>query len=369
MKRKILFVDRDGTLIREPADEQIDSLEKLSFLPGVFSGLRRLIANGNYLLVMVTNQDGLGTAQYPRKAFELVQRKMLEAFDDQGIIFDDILIDTSLPEEKSEYRKPNTGLVQKYLRGDYDLANSIVIGDRQTDIQLALNIGCKAAFIRGFDSQLPEGYALRCIAQADDWWQLATLLTEQQRSISLSRSTTETELAVKLIIDGTKEVVVDTGLGFFDHMLQLLAFHAGVGLKLSGKGDLWVDEHHLVEDTGLLLGEAFKEVLGKKQALSRYGFVLPMDESQAIVSLDFSGRPWVEWKVNFQREKVGSFPTEMVAHFFRSFSQTAGLTLHVEATGNNEHHKLEAIFKGVGRSLQQALKLEGIGIPSSKGIL
>ncbi|MFO7940689.1 MAG: bifunctional histidinol-phosphatase/imidazoleglycerol-phosphate dehydratase HisB [Bacteroidales bacterium] len=370
MKRKILFVDRDGTLIREPVDEQIDSLEKLLFLPGVFAGLRQLVANGNYLLVMVSNQDGLGTEKYPRAAFEKVQKKLLEVFEDQGIVFDDILIDASFPEEESEYRKPNTGMVQKYLRGNYDIANSIVIGDRKSDIQLARNLGCKAAFIRGFDEKLPEEYARYSLAQADDWWQLASLLSKEQRSIRLQRITSETQLDVILTLDGSVDQTINTGLGFFDHMLQLMAFHAGIGLTLQGSGDLWVDEHHLVEDAGLLLGEAFKEALGKKHGLSRYGFVLPMDESKAAVSLDFSGRPFVKWEVSFLREKVGTFPTEMAEHFFYSFCQTAGLTLHVEAEGSNEHHKLEAIFKAVGRSFRQALQLTtGSDVPSSKGIL
>ncbi len=357
MKRAI-FIDRDGTILREPFDEQIDSLEKMSWVPGAISGLRALSGLG-YELVMVSNQDGLGTASFPEETFLSVQDKMLETLEGEGVVFDDILIDRSFPEDGLDTRKPGIGMFGKYLDSSYDLPACWVIGDRETDLQLARNLGAKGILIAENES---EGVCT--------WPQAVEKIRRTERTAEVARKTSETDISIRLDLDGGPSGI-DTGLKFFDHMLSQIPHHGGIGLTILCKGDLEVDEHHTVEDTAIALGEAFRIALGDKRGIDRYGFCLPMDECAALVLLDFGGRSELVWNVEFNREYVGDVPTEMFRHFFKSFCDSARCNLRIEAAGENTHHKAEAVFKGFARALRQAVRRDVFSyeLPSSKGIL
>ncbi|PKV75632.1 bifunctional histidinol-phosphatase/imidazoleglycerol-phosphate dehydratase HisB [Pontibacter ramchanderi] len=363
--KKALFIDRDGTILVEPkTDFQVDSFEKFEFLPKVIRNLYKIYTELDYELVMVTNQDGLGTDSYPEHTFWPYQNKMLDILKGEGIEFADILIDRSFEHEGLETRKPGIGMMKKYLSGEYDLANSYVIGDRLTDVKLAKNLGAQAIFIG--DEQVEEA-----ALSTSDWDEIYTFLKLPARKASIRRQTNETDIAIDLNLDGTGQMNIHTGLGFFDHMLEQLAKHGKLDLNLRVKGDLHIDEHHTIEDTGLALGEAFLAALGDKKGISRYGFLLPMDDVLAQVAIDFSGRPWTVWEADFKREKVGDMPTEMFFHFFKSFSDTSKCNLNIKAEGQNEHHKIEAIFKGFAKAIQMAVKRnpEDNSIPSTKGTL
>lgn len=375
MKPKILFIDRDGTLIQEPPEDfQVDSLEKLAYLPGVMRNLYRIRNSSDYLMVIVSNQDGMGTDSFPEKDYRIPHEKFLQTFQNEGIEFDEILIDPSLPDDNSPNRKPRTGMVEKYMNGDYDLENSIVIGDRLTDIELAKNMGCKGILLG--DAQKRQdiekaGLNDYCELVAESWDEIGRFLRSSQRKSTVSRETKETRISVTLSLDGTGKAEISTGLGFFDHMLEQIAKHGGVDLDIKVEGDLQVDEHHTIEDTALALGQAFLEALGNKKGISRYGFTLPMDESLAQVAIDFGGRPWLVWEAEFKREMVGDMPTEMFMHFFKSFSDTAKCNLNIKVEGENEHHKIEAIFKAFSKAIRGAVALneEDNTIPSTKGTL
>ena len=378
MARKILFIDRDGTLIREPADEQIDSLEKLEFYPGVFQYLSRIVRELGYELVMVTNQDGLGTDSYPEDDFWPAQNKMLQAFENEEIGFADILVDRSFPEENLPTRKPGIGMVQKYMNDDLDQASSFVIGDRITDIVLAKNMDIKGIWINGEknlgaaetkygEQDLAETIALK----TDSWKDIYVFLKTLDRQAEVHRKTRETDIYISLLLDGTGKSEISTGLDFFDHMLDQLSRHSGVDLEIKVKGDLEVDEHHTIEDTAIALGEVFYQALGNKVGIERYGFCLPMDDSLAQVAIDFGGRNWIEWDAEFKREMIGKMPTEMFFHFFKSFSDSAKCNLNIKAEGKNEHHKIEAIFKAWARAIKMAIKkdMDSDQIPTTKGML
>lgn len=374
MKKKVLFIDRDGTLIDEPNDEQIDSLEKLEFIPKVFRNLFFIRKNLDYELVIVSNQDGLGTASYPEETFWPAQNKMLRAFENEGILFDDILIDKSFPSENLPTRKPGTGLLTKYMGGDYDLQNSFVIGDRLTDIELAKNLGAKGILLNNgnLSEELEKkGLVEHCVLVSDDWDDIYACVAAPQRTAKVKRTTKETDIAVKLNLDGTGVCSISTGLHFFDHMLNQIGRHAGVDLEINVKGDLEVDEHHTIEDTALALGEVFRVALGNKKGIQRYGFCLPMDDCLAMVAIDFGGRPWLVWDTEFTREKVGDMPTEMFMHFFKSFSDAAQCNLNIKAEGTNEHHKIEAVFKAMAKAIKMAIQrdLFNFELPSTKGKL
>ncbi len=368
--KKALFIDRDGTLIVEPKDDyQVDSLEKLEFISAVFRNMYQIRKNLDYELVIVSNQDGLGTPGYPEESFELVQTKFLQAFKNEGIVFDNMLFDRSFPSDNAPTRKPGTGMMKAYMTGDYDLKNSYVIGDRQTDVELAKNLGTRS--IR-FDPDAPE-------SRSDDgnhwvlpsWDAIYRKVALEQRTARVKRETAETKINVFLDLDGTGKYEISTGLGFFDHMLSQLARHSGCDLNIQVDGDLVVDEHHTIEDTALALGEAFNAALGNKKGLERYGFALPMDDCMAQVLIDLGGRPWLVWDASFTREKIGEMPTEMFLHFFKSFSDAARCNLNIKAEGTNEHHKIEAIFKALARALKMAIQrnLFDNALPSTKGIL
>lgn len=371
--KRVLFIDRDGTLIVEPtSDFQIDSLEKLEFMPYVFSSLRAIVSTTDFELVMVTNQDGLGTPSFPEETFWPAHRKMLKAFENEGILFHDIHIDRSFAYENKDTRKPGTGMLKKYFAADYDLKNSWVIGDRLTDVELAKNLGAKAILFG--EQQLAkkvEEFSLQqtCTLVTTSWQDIEKHLTRAGRTSEIFRKTKETEIRVALNLDGEGRADLHTGLGFFNHMLEQLARHGNLDLSVHAKGDLYIDEHHTIEDTALTLGEAFAKALGSKHGMERYGFCLPMDDCLAQVAIDFGGRPWLEWHATFEREKIGDMPTEMFFHFFKSFSDTAKCNLNIKAEGNNEHHKIEAIFKAFARSIKMAVKREGNQLPSTKGVL
>ncbi len=351
--KKAIFIDRDGTLLTEPDDEQIDALEKVEFVPGAISGMKALTGLG-YELVMASNQDGLGTPAYPDETFWPAQNLLLNTLKGEGVVFDDILIDPSTPEENSPNRKPRTGMFGKYLDGSYDLAASWVIGDRQTDRELAENLGAQALLVGEMS-----------------WAQIVETIRSSARSTTLARKTGETDIYVRVDLDGKGPSGVDTGLKFFDHMLSQLITHGGIALEIKCKGDLEVDEHHTVEDVGIALGEALRQALGDKRGIGRYGFALPMDESRAIVLLDFGGRSELVWDVQFTREYVGDVPTEMFKHFFKSLSDAMRANLYVQARGENNHHLAEAVFKAFSRSLRQAVRRDvfSYDLPSSKGLL
>lgn len=357
MKRKLLFIDRDGTLIREPEDEQIDSFSKLAFVEGVFRNLAFIAKHTDYKLVMVTNQDGLGTESFPEDTFWPVQNFIIDSLAAEGIVFDEVLIDRHFPEDNALTRKPATGLVRKYIESnEYDIENSYVIGDRDTDALFAKNIGCRS-LILGRDGM--------------DWDKVAELLFAGDRTAEVHRITRETDVLVRLNIDGSGKCSVATGLGFFDHMLEQIAHHGAMDVEIKVTGDLHVDEHHTIEDTAIALGECIAKALGSKRGIERYGFCLPMDDSMAAVALDFGGRPWLVWDVAFRRERIGDVPCEMFFHFFKSFSDSARMNLNIRATGDNEHHKVEAIFKALARSLRMAVRRDiyHYALPSSKGTL
>lgn len=363
--KKILFIDRDGTMIKEPpVDFQVDSLEKLEFVPGVIGALGRIVGETDYRLVMVSNQDGLGTPSFPMEDFLPPQQMMLKTLAGEGITFDEILIDESFPEDHSPRRKPCTGMVEKYLNEYLDYENSYVIGDRVTDMQLAANMGIRGIYL---GQECPAD--LPVVLSTVSWEEIATFLKSGSRKVKISRKTSETSVSVELDLNGSGCPDVKTGLSFFDHMLDQIARHGGLDLTVRVSGDLEVDEHHTIEDTGIVLGECFAEALGRKKGIERYGFALPMDEAKAEVLLDFGGRACLEWNVSFDREYVGDFPTEMTKHFFASFCQSCKCNLHVTAGGENTHHVIEGIFKAFARAVRMAVRQTGTAIPSSKGIV
>jgi imidazoleglycerol-phosphate dehydratase/histidinol-phosphatase len=370
MKQKILFIDRDGTLIKEPpVTYQVDHIDQLEFLPGVIRNLGNIAKTGIYRLVMVTNQDGLGTANYPEERFWPIQNLIIRTLESEGIHFDEVHIDKSYPHENLPTRKPGTGMLTKYMIGDYDLENSYVIGDRITDVILAKNLGCKSIFIRNFE--IPEQAETPIDFIAENWEQIYEYLSLPVRKHTEHRITNETNIRVEINLDGSGKSSIHTGIGFFDHMLEQIARHGRMDLMIEAKGDLHIDEHHTIEDTGITLGKAFVAAMGNKQGMERYGFLLPMDDCLAQIAVDFGGRPWIEWNVSFKREKIGDMPTEMIFHFFKSFSDAAGCNLNIRAEGDNEHHKAESIFKGFAKACRMALKRDPMyhELPTTKGIV
>ena len=355
MKKKALFIDRDGTLIREPADEQIDSIEKFSFVPGCLTALADIVKASDYELVMVSNQDGLGTAAYPQEVFDTFQRLLLDTLDSVGVKFDDILLAPSFPEDGLPTRKPGIGMMGAYLTGDYDLPHSFMIGDRATDAEFARNMGCQALIL----------------SESLTWTDIRNRVLSSARCAEVRRTTRETDIDVWMGLDGTGQCEISTGLGFFDHMLEQIARHGNIDLRVKVKGDLQVDEHHTIEDTGLALGECLLKAVGNKLGLQRYGFCLPMDDCLCQVAIDLGGRPWLVWDAEFKRERIGEMPTEMFFHFFKSLSDTARMNLNIKAEGGNEHHKIEGIFKAFARALKMAVArdLDNMQLPSSKGTL
>ncbi len=373
--RKVLFIDRDGTLVVEPAvDKQLDSLEKLEFIPMVFRNLYNIQKYLDYDLVIVSNQDGLGTQSYPEETFWPAHRMMLKAFENEGVTFKNIHIDPTLPEENAPTRKPGTGMLTEYFSDSYDLGRSFVIGDRITDVQLAKNLGAKAIFFASEDgkSELKEKELENyCAFISDNWDEIFSFLSNINRVATVERKTSETDIFIELKLDGESKSQISTGLGFFDHMLDQISRHSGCNLTIRVNGDLGVDEHHTIEDTGIALGEAIRKALGDKKGIERYGFCLPMDDCLAQVALDFGGRPWLVWDAEFKREYVGDMPTEMFYHFFKSLSDSALCNLNIKAEGTNEHHKIEGIFKAFARALKMAIKKDPLGqmLPSTKGTL
>jgi len=373
-KKKVLFIDRDGTLIIEPPiDFQVDSLDKLEFYPGVFQGLGKIASQLNFELVMVTNQDGLGTDSFPEADFWPAQNKMMQALENEGISFREVCIDRSFPEDNLPTRKPGTALLEQYFSDEYDLENSFVIGDRWTDVELAKNLNAKAIFISTdvnsslISNELNDQIALR----STSWEKTFEFLRLSERTALVKRITLETQIKIELDLDGNSQGEINTGLGFFDHMLEQILKHSGINLSVLTIADLEVDEHHCIEDTGIALGEAFKKALGDKLGLERYGFCLPMDDCLAQVALDFGGRNELVWEADFKREMVGDMPTEMFSHFFKSFSNGALCNLNIKAEGTNEHHKIEGIFKAFARAIRMAIKrdVNNLQLPSTKGLL
>ncbi len=375
MKKKVLFIDRDGTLVKEPLEtEQIDTLEQLEFVPKVIRNLYNIRKNLDFILVMVSNQDGLGTPAYPEKNFNKVQKKIFGIFESEGIQFDEILIDRSYPEDKKPTRKPGTAMLTKYLKGDYDIENSFVIGDRLTDVTFAKNMNCKAILIGDKNrwSEIKENKLDNyCALITEDWDEIYSFLALPQRTSQISRKTDETDINITINLDGNGNNNISTGLKFFDHLLDQIGKHAGIDLNINVKGDLEVDEHHTIEDTAIALGEAVYNCIGNKAGMNRFGFCLPMDDCLAQVAIDFGGRSWLVWDVQFKREKVGDVPTEMFMHFFKSFSDSAKCNLNIKAEGENEHHKIEAIFKALARALKMAIRRDpgNLQVPSTKGVL
>ena len=368
--KKVLFIDRDGTLIYEPDDFQIDSFAKLKFLPGVFSYLGKIARELDFKLVMITNQDGLGTDSHPEENFFPVHNFLLEIFEGEGIKFSEVLIDKTFAHENAPTRKPNTGLLTKYLEGEYDLANSFVIGDRPSDLKLAENLGAKGVFIKNQNFEIPPEVETIEFT-AENWKEIYEFLKLPPRKVLHRRKTKETEISVELNLDGNGISEISTGINFFDHMLEQIARHGGIDLKIRAAGDLEIDEHHTIEDVAITLGEAFAEVLEDKRGLARYGFCLPMDDCLAQVAVDFGGRNWCVWEADFKREMVGKMPTEMFFHFFKSFSDKALCNLNIKAEGTNEHHKIEAIFKAFAKAVKMAVSrdFESNILPSTKGKL
>jgi imidazoleglycerol-phosphate dehydratase/histidinol-phosphatase len=362
--KKALFIDRDGTLVIEPpVDYQLDSLEKLEFYPGVFQWLSKIVLELDFELVMVTNQDGLGTSSFPEKTFWPAQNKIIEAFKNEGVLFSEILIDKSFPEDNAPTRKPRTGLLNKYIYGDYNLEESYVIGDRETDLQLAANLNANGIFI---GNQVNRKVSL-C---TNNWKEVYDFLKSKPRVAKRERKTNETNIEIEINLDGNGQSEISTGLGFFDHMLEQIAKHGGIDLKVKVDGDLEIDEHHTIEDVAITFGETLIEALGTKKGIERYGFLLPMDDCLAQVAIDFGGRPWLMWNVDFKREMIGEMPTEMFMHFFKSFSDGAKCNLNIKAEGSNEHHKIESIFKALARAIKVAIKqTNDFTIPSTKGTL
>ena len=374
--KKILFIDRDGTLALEPENYQLDSFEKLIFYPGVFNSLGKISRELDFELVMVTNQDGLGTPSFPENTFWPTHRFLLKCFENEEIIFDDIYIDKSLPSDNAPTRKPGIGLLKKYINNNnYDLENSYVIGDRITDMELALNLGAKGIFISNNEKlgekEISENLNNTISLKTAKWNDIYSFLKLKQRVFTKKRLTNETEINLDLNLDGNGESYINTGIAFFDHMLNQLARHGNMDIKLSVDGDLEVDEHHTIEDTAIILGEAFYSALGEKIGIERYGFSLPMDDCLAQVSIDFGGRNWLVWEADFKREMIGKMPTEMFMHFFKSFSDGAKANINIKAEGSNEHHKIEAIFKAFAKAIKFAIKRDPnkMILPTTKGSL
>ena len=371
--KKVLFIDRDGTLIFEPADDpQIDSLEKLEYIPGVFSWLSKIAKASDYELVMVTNQDGLGTKSFPEETFWPVQNKMIKTLEGEGVKFTAVHIDRSLPTENKPTRKPGTGMLDSYFSPTYDLKNSFVIGDRITDIELAKNLGAKGILLNDGSLQDKISFSgLNSICKIVSSWKEIYQTVLLQRTAQVRRTTKETDIHISVNLSGSGKSKIETGLGFFDHMLDQLARHGLLDLEVSVKGDLHIDEHHTIEDTALALGEAILTALGDKRGIERYGFCLPMDDCLAQVAIDFGGRPWIVWEADFKREKIGEMPTEMFFHFFKSFSDSSKCNLNIKAEGTNEHHKIEAIFKAFAKAIKMAVEKDENNdqLPTTKGTL
>lgn len=364
LKEKVLFIDRDGTLIVEPPEDyQVDSFSKLEFVPGVFRWLSKISEELEYKLVMVTNQDGLGTSSFPFEDFVKPHEFMLKAFENENVVFSDILIDRSFEHEKKNTRKPQLGLLNEYVYGNYDIENSFVIGDRNSDIELAINLGCQGIYFKNKSNK-------KAVLNTTSWKEIYNFLLGQERKSYIQRQTKETTVHVGLNLDGSGNGKINTGLKFLDHMLDQVRRHALIDLDIDVKGDLEVDEHHTIEDLGLCLGSAFNEALGLKKGIERYGFLLPMDDALAQVAIDFGGRPQLVWLCDFSREYIGDVPTEMFKHFFKSFCDSSKANLNVQASGENEHHKIESIFKAFAKSIKMAKnKNAGFNIPSTKGVL
>ncbi|MEN9569140.1 MAG: bifunctional histidinol-phosphatase/imidazoleglycerol-phosphate dehydratase HisB [Bacteroidota bacterium] len=379
--KKVLFIDRDGTIIKEaPPTYQLDSFSKLAFYPDMFKYLRKIAEELDYELVMITNQDGLGTSAFPEDTFWPVHNFVMQSLESEQIFFSKVLIDKTFPHQNAPTRKPGTGMVTSYLQdAGYDIANSFVIGDRITDIQLAQNMGCKGFWLNN-DATLGAAEVDESIEvlrknvvalESGNWADIYQYLKLPPRKVSHQRNTNETKISVDINLDGTGKAVINTGLGFFDHMLDQIARHGNIDLNIDCKGDLHIDEHHTIEDTGIALGEAIVKALGDKRGIERYAFVLPMDECLAQVAIDFGGRNWIVWNATFNREKVGEMPTEMFFHFFKSFSDAAKCNINIKAEGDNEHHKIESIFKAFAKCIKQAAKrdINNNALPSTKGVL
>lgn len=377
MKKRVLFIDRDGTLVKEPpVDYQLDSLEKLEFYPKVIRNLYFIRKHLDFEFVMVTNQDGLGTPSFPEETFWPAHHLMMKTLEGEGIVFDEVWIDRSFPEENSPNRKPRTGMLGKYFGEEYDLAGSYVIGDRLTDMELARNLGAKGIWLHepeeeATDELVAAGREGASALITADWDKISEYLFAGERRAVVQRTTKETDIYVELRLDGTGKTDISTGLGFFDHMLDQIGKHSGMDLIVQVKGDLEVDEHHTIEDTAIALGEAILKALGDKRGIERYGYALPMDDCLCSVALDFGGRPWLVWDANFFREKVGDMPTEMFLHFFKSLSDSARMNLNIKAEGTNEHHKIEGIFKALARSIKMAVRRDiyHYDLPSTKGTI
>ncbi|MEZ7495768.1 bifunctional histidinol-phosphatase/imidazoleglycerol-phosphate dehydratase HisB [Leeuwenhoekiella aequorea] len=376
--RKVLFIDRDGTLIKETVDEQIDAFEKMIFYPKAFTYMSKIAQELDYELVMITNQDGLGTESFPEDTFWPVHNFIMKSFENEGVVFDAVYLDRTFPHENAVTRKPGTGLLTSYFSDKYDLENSYVIGDRLTDIELAKNLGAKGIFINdntelGTGETTVDRSELESIIalESNDWQKIYEFLKLEARTASIVRKTNETDIKIELNLDGTGKSDIKTGLAFFDHMLDQLARHGSMDLNIYVNGDLEVDEHHTIEDTAIALGEVFATALGNKLGIERYGFCLPMDDCLAQVAIDFGGRNWLVWEADFKREKIGEMPTEMFYHFFKSFTDGARANLNIKAEGVNEHHKIEAIFKAFAKAIKVAVKRdsEKMILPSTKGML
>jgi len=376
--KKVLFIDRDGVLVKEPNDYQVDDLNKLEFYPGVFQNLSKIAEKLDFVLVMVTNQDGLGTDSFPEDTFWPCQNMIINSLKGEGIEFTDIFVDRTFAKDNAPTRKPGTGMLGKYMTGEYDLANSFVIGDRITDMQLAANLGAKgiwlnnnealgAAEITSKENDLASTIAIKTTS----WKEIWEFLRKADRTAVVERNTKETKIKIEVDLDGSGKTTISTGLPFFDHMLDQIGRHSGMDLTVLTKGDLEIDEHHTIEDTALALGECINKALGNKLGVERYGYCLPMDDCLAQVAIDFGGRPWIEWSAEFKREKVGDMPTEMFYHFFKSFSDTARCNLNIKAEGTNEHHKIEGIFKALAKAIKMAIKrdADSNSLPSTKGVL
>jgi histidinol-phosphatase len=378
MGKKVLFIDRDGTIIKETIDEQIDSFEKLIFYPKAFTYLGKIAKELDYELAMITNQDGLGTDIFPEKTFWPIHNFIVNTFEAEGVVFDNVFIDKTFAKDNAPTRKPGTGMLTSYFSEEYDLANSFVIGDRLTDVELAKNLGAKGIYINdethlgtGEITVKREELDSYIALESNDWEKIYEFLKLENRVAEINRKTNETDIQIKLNLDGTGKSDIKTGLAFFDHMLDQLARHGQMDLTIKVDGDLEVDEHHTIEDTAIALGEVFSKALGNKLGIERYGFCLPMDDCLAQVAIDFGGRNWLVWDAYFNREKIGEMPTEMFFHFFKSFTDGAKANLNVKAEGTNEHHKIEAIFKAFAKSIKMAVKrdVEKMVLPSTKGML
>ena len=375
--KKVLFIDRDGTMTLEPSDYQVDSFEKLVFYPSIFQYLGKIVRELDYELVMVTNQDGLGTDSFPEEAFWPYQNHLVKTFANEGIVFSEIFIDRTFPDEQAVTRKPGTGMLTAYLNNrNYDLSASYVIGDRLTDMELAKNLGAQGIFIDnnadlGADEVTDTNLEQTIALTTKSWEEIYLMLLLEKRAVHLERNTEETKISIELNLDGSGKSKIDTGIAFFDHMLDQLARHGGVDLNIKTIGDLEVDEHHTIEDTAIALGETFAQALGDKKGIERYGFTLPMDDSLTQVALDFGGRSWLVWEAKFKREMVGQMPTEMFYHFFKSFADGAKANLNIKSEGTNEHHKIESIFKAFAKAIKMAIKRDAdkMILPSTKGTL